>query len=51
MVQVDLDWRVADDEVSANDVTSDSGLHEETVRVSDDRVFLNDIVVGAIATL
>jgi hypothetical protein len=51
MVHVYLQWWVANDEVSPNDVTSDSRLHEETVRVPYDRVLLNEVVVRAGATL
>lgn len=51
MVQVNLDRRVANDEVSADDVASDSGLHEKTIRVPDDRVLLYKVVVSASATL
>src|SRR5262249_13021357 len=51
IVYVYFHWRGANHEGSANDVTWDSRLHEETVRVSAYRVLLNDVVVGAITTL
>ena len=39
--------RVADDEVSADDVSLDCRIHKETVRIPGDRVVLNSVVVGA----
>ena len=47
MVHGYLHRGVANDDVSANDVSLDSRGHKETVRVSYNRVLLNDVVVGA----
>ena len=46
MVQVYLHRGVPNDEVSPDDVTLDSGRHEETIGVPKDRVLLNDVVIG-----
>lgn len=51
MVEVYLHWRVANDEVSADDVTPDSRLQKQTIRIPDDCILLNDVVVGARTTL
>jgi hypothetical protein len=49
VVHVHLDGRVADDQVTTDDVTLDPGSHIETVCVAGDGVVLDDIVVSASA--
>jgi hypothetical protein len=47
VVQVYLHRGVPNDEVSADDVTSDLRRHEETIGISQDRVLFDDVVIGA----
>jgi len=43
MVKLYLHWRVADDHVSTDDVSSDSPSQKYSIRIPEDRVLLNHV--------